>query len=167
MLNGRPRPMGSDVISNVATPPTAASDDDLTRLACLWSQQELCGRRPVKMDPFAWACHEPNVDSFLLFVRPKRLPNVPTSVQAVMQQRQAMDEEADNARDGRGVGCIRDAKQDTHQGGPSTTSSGLDDPLGPPPPERPVVTDVALTMSYNLFDDDEGGDWQLEPDDWW
>ena len=29
---------------------------DITKLACLWSQQELCGRRPAKCDPFEWAC---------------------------------------------------------------------------------------------------------------
>ena len=28
------------------------SQSDLTKLACLWSQQELCGRRPAKFDPF-------------------------------------------------------------------------------------------------------------------
>ena len=31
-----------------------APTDDLTRLACLWSQQELCGRRPAGVDPFTW-----------------------------------------------------------------------------------------------------------------
>ena len=50
---------------------------DLTRLACLWSQQELCGRRPKGVDPFEWVCHGPNVDSFLLFVKLKQLPMVP------------------------------------------------------------------------------------------
>ena len=36
----------------------ATAQGDLTRLACLWSQQELCGRRPAKYDPFKWACKE-------------------------------------------------------------------------------------------------------------
>ena len=56
--------------------PVAATAGDLTRLACLWSQQELCGRRPAKIDPFTWACREPNLDSFLLYVRLKQLPKV-------------------------------------------------------------------------------------------
>ena len=84
--------------------------DDLTRLACLWSQQELCGRRLAKIDPFEWACHEPNVDSFLLFARFKRLPKVPTFAQAVMQQRQAIVDQARTAtRDQRSrIGRSRD-----------------------------------------------------------
>ena len=73
------------------------SQDDLTKLACLWSQQELCGRRPAKIDPFEWACQENNVDSFMLFTRLKRLPKVPTFAQAVMQQRQVVDDEAREA----------------------------------------------------------------------
>ena len=73
------------------------SPDDLTKLACLWSQEELCGRRPAKIDPFEWACHENNIDSFMLFTRLKRLPKVPTFAQAVMQQRQVVDDEAREA----------------------------------------------------------------------
>ena len=83
--------------------PIAATTGDLTRLACLWSQQELCGRRPAKVDPFAWACHEPNIDSFMLFVRLKQLPKVPTFCEAVVQQRQAMDEEAVAVKSQRGL----------------------------------------------------------------
>ena len=70
---------------------------DITRLACLWSQQELCGRRPAKCDPFEWACQEGNIDSFVLFARLKRLPRVPTFAQAVMQQRQAIEDEVSEA----------------------------------------------------------------------
>ena len=94
MHDGRPRPEGRDVIPDVLPPPIAATAGDLTRLACLWLQQELCGRRPAKVDPFTWACHAPNVDSFLLFVRLKQLPKVPTFRQAVVQHQQATDEEA-------------------------------------------------------------------------
>ena len=72
----------------------AATTSELTRLACLWSQQELCGRRPAKVDPFAWACHGTNLDSFLLFVRLKQLPKVPTFREAVVQQQKVFDEEA-------------------------------------------------------------------------
>ena len=70
---------------------------DHTKLACLWSQQELCGRRPAKFDPFEWACQEGNTDSFLLFTRLKRLPRVPTFAQAVVQQRQVIEDEAKEA----------------------------------------------------------------------
>ena len=72
----------------------ATKEGDLTRLACLWSQQELCGRRPAKYDPLKWACKGRNVDSFLLYVRLKRLPKVPTFADAVAQQRQVTDDEA-------------------------------------------------------------------------
>ena len=73
------------------TRPTAVTAGDLTRLACLWSQQELCGRRPVKVDPFAWACKEANLDSFLLFVRLKQLPKVPSFCEAVVQQQRIVN----------------------------------------------------------------------------
>ena len=85
---------------NYETPhlPTAVTTGDLTRLACLWPQQELCGRRPAKVDPFAWACREPNLDSFLLFVWLKQLPNVPSFCEAVVQQQMFVDEEAAAAK---------------------------------------------------------------------
>ena len=71
-----------------------ATASDLTCLACLWAEQELCGRRPAKCDPFAWACREKNQDSFLLFVRLKQLPKVPTFADAVVQQRRVVEEKA-------------------------------------------------------------------------
>ena len=58
---GRPRARGSDASSRFAISPTVACSSDLTRLACLWLQQEMCGRRPAKIDPFAWACHGPQL----------------------------------------------------------------------------------------------------------
>jgi len=106
----------------------APEQDDLTRLANLWSQQELCGRRPAKVDPFVWACHEPNIDSFMLFVRLKQLPKVPTFREAVVQQRQAMDEEAVAAKSQR----------------------GLADRLTIQPPA------ASKAVSYSMFDDAEG-----------
>ena len=85
---------GGGVISDDLPQPIAATTGDLTRLACLWAEQELCGRRPAKVDPFAWACREHNLDSFLLLVRLKQLPKVPTFHDAVVQQQQVIDEEA-------------------------------------------------------------------------
>ena len=81
----------------------------------------------------------PNVDSFLLCVRLKQLPKVPTFKQAVMQQQQATDEEAEASRKGQ---CLA---------------------------ERIAVQSpvVSITRSYNLVDDEEGEDWQHAPDDWW
>ena len=112
---------------------------DLTKLACLWAQQELCGRRPVKYDPFEWACKGRNVDSFLLYARLKRLPKVPTVAEAVAQQRQVHDDEA------------RDAEM---------RRSNEARPQGPPPP-------TYNSMHVSMFDDEDGGEWQHEPDDWW
>lgn len=125
-------------MSQHATPTDGCHDGDLTRLACLWSQQELCGRRPAKVDPFAWACHEPNIDSFLLSVKLKQLPKAPSFREAVEQQRRTREEEAVVAKN------------------------------------RPTFADrlsIQLpvehkTASYSMFDDAEGDDWQIEPDDW-
>ena len=40
------------VISGDLPRPIVATTGSLTRLACLWAEQELCGRRPAKIDPF-------------------------------------------------------------------------------------------------------------------
>ena len=130
----------------------ATEKGDLTRLACLWSQQELCGRRPAKYDPFKWACRERNVDSFLLYVRLKRLPKVPTFAEAVAQQRQVTDDEA-KARETRHCTDSLDGKKSQ-------------DARPQDPPFSDDVNDGAPARSYNMFDDDEGEDWQNEPDDW-
>ena len=124
---------------NTLHQPIVVTTGDLTRLACLWSQQELCGRRPAKVDPFAWACHEPNIDSFLLFVKLKQLPKVPSFREAVEQQRQAREEEAVAAKNR------------------LTFADRLSIQL-------PVAN---KTANYSMFDDAEGDDWQIEPDDWW
>ena len=126
-------------MADVLPRPIAATTGDLTRLACLWSQQELCGRRPAKVDPFAWACHEPNVDSFLLYVKLKQLPKVHTFREAVEQQPRAREEEALAAQSRRTI-ADRLAIQ------------------------LPVANKA---VNYNMFDDAEGDDWQLEPDAWW
>lgn len=118
--------------------PVAATAGDLARLACLWSEQELCGRRPAKVDPFAWACHEPNLDSFMLFVRLKQLPKVPTFCEAVILQQQVVDEEATAAKSLKAL-----ANRLTVQ--------------------LPTANRAA---AYNMFDDAEGGDWQEEPNYW-
>ena len=73
------------------------------KLACLWSQLELCGRRPAKIDPVKWACKKKNFDSFSLFARLKRLPKVPTFAEAVMQQRLIYDDTA--SKNGGGTDC--------------------------------------------------------------
>ena len=52
----------------------------------------------LRSTPFTWACREPNLNSFLLFVRLKQLPRVPTFSEAVAQQRQAFDTEAAAAK---------------------------------------------------------------------
>ena len=116
-----------------------ATASDLTRLACLWAEQELCGRRPAKCDPFAWACREKNLDSFLLFVRLKQLPKVPTFADAVVQQRRVVEEEAVAAGNQRGLA------------------------------DRLIVQlpTASTGTCYNMFDDAEGDCWQEEPGDWW
>ena len=98
-------------MADVLPRPIAATTGDLTRLACLWSQQELCVRRLAKVDPFAWACHEHNIDSFLLYVKLKQLPKVPTFREAVEQQRQAREEEALAARSRRTSDKAEDQEQ--------------------------------------------------------
>ena len=112
--------------------PVAATAGDFTRLACLWSEQELCGRRPVKVDLFAWACHEPNLDSFLLFVKLKQLPKVPTFCEAVIQQQHVVNEEAAVAKSVNGL-----ANRLTVQ-----------------------LLAAKRAATYSMFDEAEGGDWQ-------
>ena len=91
------------------------------------------------MDPFTWACHEPNIDSFMLFVRLKQLPKVPTFCEAVAQQRRIVEEEA----------------------AATASQRALADRLT-------IQLPVASTaVSYSMFDDAEGDDWQLEMGDWW
>ena len=92
------------------------------------------------MTLFAWACHGPNLDSFMLFVKLKQLPKVPTFSDAVVQQQRVIDEEA---------AAAARSKVDL--------ASRLTIKL--PETGKPV--------SYSMFDDAEGDNWQAEPDEWW
>ena len=153
----------------------------------MWSQQELCGRRPAKIDPFEWACQGRNVDSFLLFTRLKRLPKVPTFAQAVVQQRRVTEEEAkeakwrqnaaartENVESGAQVSAHMNCVQiqlETTCG--ATRSDGVVLELhtshlasGPDEPEGQVAEGAGSlsagngVRSFSLFDDEEGEIWQ-------
>ena len=66
--------------------------DDHVKLVYLWSLQEMRGRRPAKIEPPKWASRKRNIDSFLLFAKLRRLPKVPTFADAVIQQKQVLDD---------------------------------------------------------------------------
>jgi hypothetical protein len=52
-------------------------DDDCRYLSFLWWQQGGCSQMPLGMHPFEWACKTGNVDSFMRFIRLRRLPRIP------------------------------------------------------------------------------------------
>ena len=66
--------------------------DDYVKLVYLWSLQEMRGRRPAKIEPPKWTSRKRNIDSFLLFAKLRRLPKVPTFADAVIQQKQVIND---------------------------------------------------------------------------
>ena len=146
----------------------ANRQDDLIKLACLWSQLELCGPRPAKVSPFERACCDSNIDSFLLFTRLKRLPKVPTFAEAVIQQKRvfsdvALKNDGNAGREGCVPGALCYLDQPNEQGLASGQSDHQVDPA--------LNADPSLASNgskqYCLFDDDEGEAWEQESDDWW